>query len=102
MPAVVPFSEPPYLLGLPSPYYTESHKAWQKACRAFFDEHFTPFCLEWEDDTEVPAGACLWSARASCQAAAQTSGTLLRKPTCSCPSCLALCVSARSRNRGLS
>lgn len=50
----VPFSDPPWLLGLPSPYYNDSHRAWQKACRAFMDEHVTPHALAWEDAGEVP------------------------------------------------
>src|SRR4051812_12445543 len=33
--AFVPFSEPPYIVGLPSPYYKETHLRWQKACRKF-------------------------------------------------------------------
>ncbi|RSL99259.1 Acyl-CoA dehydrogenase apdG [Fusarium ambrosium] len=51
----VPFSEPPWLIGLPSPYYNESHISWQKACRAFVDEHLAPFALEWETAGDVPS-----------------------------------------------
>lgn len=36
-----PFSEPPWLLNHPSPYYTDSHRTWQRFCRGFLDEHFT-------------------------------------------------------------
>lgn len=49
-----PFSEPPWLLNHPSPYYTESHRTWQRFCREFLDEHFTPHALQWERDGEVP------------------------------------------------
>lgn len=49
-----PFSEPPYLIGLPSPYYTLSHHNWQKACRAFLDKHFHSHALEWESEGDVP------------------------------------------------
>lgn len=52
--AEVPFSEPPYLLGLPSPLYKETHFKFQKACRAWFDEHFTPYALEWETEEDLP------------------------------------------------
>lgn len=52
--ANVPFAEPPYLNGLPSPYYTPELKKWQRACRAFIDEHLTPHALEWERDEFVP------------------------------------------------
>ncbi|RSM06672.1 Acyl-CoA dehydrogenase apdG [Fusarium oligoseptatum] len=51
----VPFSEPPWLTGLPSLYYNESHISWQKACRAFVDEHLAPFALEWETAGDVPS-----------------------------------------------
>lgn len=50
----VPFSEPPYLCGLPSPYYTPELRKWQKACRAFIDEHLTPYAFEWERQESVP------------------------------------------------
>jgi len=50
----VPFSEPPYLCGLPSPYYTPELRKWQKACRAFIDEHLTPYAFEWEREETVP------------------------------------------------
>jgi acyl-CoA dehydrogenase len=50
----VPFSDPPYLLGLPSPYYTDSHRKWQKACRAFIAEHLLPHAMDWEREETVP------------------------------------------------
>ncbi|KAL8839427.1 MAG: hypothetical protein Q9170_001767 [Blastenia crenularia] len=50
----IPFSEPPYLSGLPSPYYKKSHIAWQKACRAFVDKHLTQHAMDWERDGLVP------------------------------------------------
>uniref|UniRef100_A0A8H7KDD7 Acyl-CoA dehydrogenase n=1 Tax=Bionectria ochroleuca TaxID=29856 RepID=A0A8H7KDD7_BIOOC len=50
----VPFSEPPWLTGLPSPYYNDSHRKWQKACREFISEHLTPYALEWETQGNVP------------------------------------------------
>jgi acyl-CoA dehydrogenase len=52
--AVVPFSEPPYLCGLPSPYYKESHLRFQKACRAFVSEALLKNAVEWERDETVP------------------------------------------------
>lgn len=53
-PTPVPFSDPPYLMGLPSPYYTPELREWQKACRAFFSEHLTPYAAEWETQETVP------------------------------------------------
>lgn len=50
----IPFSEPAWLLGSPSPYYTESHRKWQKTCRAFIDEHLVQHAVQWERDAFVP------------------------------------------------
>ncbi|ODH34607.1 hypothetical protein ACO22_03067 [Paracoccidioides brasiliensis] len=50
----IPFSEPPYLCGLPSPYYTEAHRTFQKACRAFMWENLTSHAFEWEREGTVP------------------------------------------------
>lgn len=50
----VPFSEPPYLAGLPSPYYTTSHLNWQKKCRAFLEENLLAHAMEWEREETVP------------------------------------------------
>lgn len=50
----IPFSEPPYLCGLPSAYYTPSHLRWQKACRAFVTENLHQHALDWERDELVP------------------------------------------------
>jgi len=51
----IPFSEPPWLLGFPSPFYTESHRKWQKTCRAFIGENLVEHAVDWERDGEVPA-----------------------------------------------
>ncbi|KAK2781499.1 hypothetical protein FQN52_001609 [Onygenales sp. PD_12] len=53
-PNPVPFSEPPYLTGLPSPFYTESHRKFQKACRAYLWEHLNSKAFEWEREGTVP------------------------------------------------
>jgi len=50
----IPFSEPPWILGLPSPYYNESHRRWQKSIRAFITENLTKHAMEWEDVGDVP------------------------------------------------
>ncbi|KAL4888158.1 acyl-CoA dehydrogenase/oxidase [Aspergillus ambiguus] len=50
----IPFSTPPWLQGLPSPYHTESHRKWQKACQEFMLEHLHAHALEWENDGDVP------------------------------------------------
>lgn len=51
----IPFSEPPNLCGLPSPYYTSSHIAWRKACRSFVQDNLTQHAMDWERDGLVPA-----------------------------------------------
>ncbi|KAL2410529.1 Acyl-CoA dehydrogenase apdG [Exophiala dermatitidis] len=50
----IPFSEPAWLAGLPSPYYKETHRKWQKKCRAFVEEHLLPYAIEWEREETVP------------------------------------------------
>ena len=50
----IPFAEPPYLSGLPSPYYNPSHRAWQTACRAFVDEHLHQHAMDWEREESMP------------------------------------------------
>lgn len=52
--ALIPFSEPAWLTGAPSPYYTPSHRQWQKTCRAFISEHLTQYAIEWEREAFVP------------------------------------------------
>ncbi|KAH7130777.1 short-chain specific acyl-CoA dehydrogenase mitochondrial precursor [Dendryphion nanum] len=51
---IVPFSEPPYLAGLPSPYYKPTHLAWQKACREFIQKNLIENALEWDTEETVP------------------------------------------------
>jgi acyl-CoA dehydrogenase len=51
---IIPFSEPPYLAGLPSPYYKPTHLKWQKACREFVSKHLLENALEWDTEETVP------------------------------------------------
>src|SRR5258708_5214389 len=51
---IIPFSEPPYLAGMPSPYYKETHRKFQKAAKAFIGEHLMPYAMEWETLETVP------------------------------------------------
>ncbi|KAI9653080.1 MAG: hypothetical protein M1821_007731 [Bathelium mastoideum] len=53
-PTPIPFSEPPYLSGLPSPYFNESHRKWQKYCREFLEENLLQHAREWEEQETVP------------------------------------------------
>lgn len=50
----IPFSEPPWLAGLPSPYYKETHRKFQKQCRAFIEKNLIPNAFEWETAETVP------------------------------------------------
>lgn len=50
----VPFSDPPYLMGLPSAYYNDSHRHFQQTVRAFVDEHMMEDAGAWEQDGDVP------------------------------------------------
>ena len=50
----IPFSEPPYLCGLPSAYYKDSHLQWQKACREFVTENLHQHAMDWEREETVP------------------------------------------------
>lgn len=52
---IVPFTDPPHLMGLPSPFYQEKHLKFQKACRAWMEEHFIPYCMEWENSGNLPS-----------------------------------------------
>lgn len=52
--STVPFAEPPYLRGLPSPYYSEGHRRFQKAAREFLYENLVKHALEWEKEGTVP------------------------------------------------
>ena len=54
MPDPIPFSEPPWLSGHPSPYYNESHRQWQRHCREFITENLTKHAMQWENDGAVP------------------------------------------------
>lgn len=50
----VPFSEPPWLLGHPSPIYKETHRRWQAAIRPFIEKHLINQAKEWEKAEDVP------------------------------------------------
>ncbi|KAI0078779.1 acyl-CoA dehydrogenase NM domain-like protein [Panus rudis PR-1116 ss-1] len=52
----VPYAEPTYLTeGYHSPYYTESHRAFQKAVRQFVDEVVYPDAVAREEDGKRPS-----------------------------------------------
>lgn len=51
----IPFSEPPWLLGLPSPIFKETHRKWQADVRAFIEKNLMKDAMEWEKAEVVPA-----------------------------------------------
>ncbi|RSL58712.1 Acyl-CoA dehydrogenase apdG [Fusarium duplospermum] len=51
----IPFAEPPWLRGAPSPYFNDSHDRFQSACRKFVDENLNKNALQWETSEEVPS-----------------------------------------------
>lgn len=50
-----PVAEPPWLRGLPSSYFKETHRRFQAACRAFITENLHRHALDWETAEDVPA-----------------------------------------------
>ncbi|UJO16389.1 Acyl-CoA dehydrogenase apdG [Fulvia fulva] len=50
-----PFSEPAWLAGFPSPLYRDTHKRFQISCRAWFEKHFLPYCMDWENEGDLPS-----------------------------------------------
>lgn len=53
-PVPVPFSDPPWLLGLPSPIFKPTHARWQREVRAFTSAHLHSGALEWDRAGTVP------------------------------------------------
>lgn len=60
-----PFEDPPWIQGLPSPYFQESHRRFQKACRDFIDKNLNQYALQWEREGQVPPQVMLKFARAN-------------------------------------
>ena len=50
----VPFAEPPWLNGLPSAYYNDSHRKWQKTVREFVERVLLSEAGDWEAAGDVP------------------------------------------------
>ncbi|KAF4454907.1 Acyl- dehydrogenase NM [Fusarium albosuccineum] len=55
--AVTPFSEAPWLTGVPTPYYSQSHRNWQKTCESFINGLFKDG-LQWQKAGSAPSD--LW------------------------------------------
>ncbi|KIE00885.1 acyl-CoA dehydrogenase, partial [Metarhizium majus ARSEF 297] len=50
----IPWSEPAWLRGVHSPYYTSTHRELQRAVRQYVDTHLLPSALDWEEKGDVP------------------------------------------------
>ncbi|KAJ3548246.1 hypothetical protein NM208_g1109 [Fusarium decemcellulare] len=55
--AVTPFSEAPWLTGVPTPYYSQSHRNWQRTCESFINGLFKDG-LQWQKAGSAPSD--LW------------------------------------------
>ncbi|EMD01009.1 hypothetical protein BAUCODRAFT_144587 [Baudoinia panamericana UAMH 10762] len=60
---LAPWSEPAWSHGIPSPYYTDSHRQLRDALRAYINEHILPDSLDWEAKGEAPRSEALRWAR---------------------------------------
>lgn len=49
-----PYAEAPWLGGIPSPFYKESHRKWQQTCRQFIQEHIGDQTVQWMKDGQLP------------------------------------------------
>eukprot|EP00933_Yihiella_yeosuensis_P064495 TRINITY_DN6787_c0_g8_i1.p1 TRINITY_DN6787_c0_g8~~TRINITY_DN6787_c0_g8_i1.p1 ORF type:complete len:412 (+),score=97.74 TRINITY_DN6787_c0_g8_i1:75-1310(+) len=49
----VPYAEPAWYRGVPTPYYQEKHAKFRNKVRAYVDEHLKPYVDEWDE-----AGSC--------------------------------------------
>jgi acyl-CoA dehydrogenase len=52
--ATIPFAEPPWINGLPTPIFKETHFKWQAAIRPFIEKHLLTHAREWERAETVP------------------------------------------------
>ncbi|KAJ4169260.1 hypothetical protein NW754_001344 [Fusarium falciforme] len=52
--SVLPYAEPAWARGYPSPYYNDSHRRLRAAMRSWVDENLMPHTLEWETSQVLP------------------------------------------------
>ena len=51
---VIPFAEPAWYRGVPSPYYEPKHAKFRGIVRDFCDKEIMPFCDEWDEAGSFP------------------------------------------------
>ncbi|KAI0016391.1 putative acyl-CoA dehydrogenase [Xylariomycetidae sp. FL0641] len=54
MAAPVPFSDPPWLTGMPTAVFQDTHRRWQQAIRPFIETHLLAQAVEWDKAETVP------------------------------------------------
>ncbi|KAK4052689.1 hypothetical protein OIV83_001976 [Microbotryomycetes sp. JL201] len=50
---MVPWAEPQWYRGLPSPYYKDSHRKLRKAIREWNEEHLMDVAFDWEENKQI-------------------------------------------------
>ena len=50
----IPFADPAWYRGVPTPYYEEKHMRFAMKLRAFMDKEIIPFCDEWDEAGDAP------------------------------------------------
>lgn len=51
----VPYGDPLWYSGNPTPYYNESHVRFRAAMREFVEKEITPNAHKWDEDKKMPA-----------------------------------------------
>ncbi|KAI0391415.1 short-chain specific acyl-CoA dehydrogenase mitochondrial precursor [Xylariaceae sp. FL0594] len=54
MTAPIPFSDPSWLMGLPSAHFKDTHRNWQKAIRPFIQQNLVERAIEWDKAETLP------------------------------------------------
>ncbi|KAJ1332978.1 acyl-CoA dehydrogenase [Microdochium nivale] len=50
----IPFSEPSWLMGLPSPYFKDTHRKFQAAIRPFIQKQLLDNAIAWDKEETIP------------------------------------------------
>mmetsp|Transcript_37758 Transcript_37758/g.52326 ORF Transcript_37758/g.52326 Transcript_37758/m.52326 type:complete len:414 (+) Transcript_37758:116-1357(+) len=50
----IPYAEPAWYRGNPTPYYQEKHAKWRKQVRDFVEKEIRPFANEWDESYSFP------------------------------------------------
>lgn len=61
---MIPYAEPPWSRGIPSPYIKDSHRRLRHVMRQWVEANIIPFAHEWEEATTIPHSAYEAAAKA--------------------------------------